>query len=177
MAAAVTQLQIGTGAGPTWGVGGASAEGGIKFNREDTATGTTPVPIPTATGTNYSWYKTLALAVTGAGTTTISNRKVYTSGAPTTGLYLFYKAVGAYTQATSGNAPGDSGSQGATPSTYSTVPTAQGSAATWDANGVASNAGANGQFIQLVCGVGNNYVSGAGNAIALPDFKFQYDEA
>ena len=42
--------------------------------------GTTPVPIPTANpAENYSWIKHFVLAVTGAGTTTMSNRNIYQS--------------------------------------------------------------------------------------------------
>lgn len=159
---------------------GSTAESGIVFNREDTKTGTTAVPIPTATGTNYSWRKNLGLNVTATAATTISNRRVYLSGAPTTGLYLFYKAASSYTQASSGDAPADNtSSNGATPATYTALTaTTLGGAHVWHATGVsAGSTGRNGDFLVLLLGVGNNYSGGAGSAISLPTHTLAYDEA
>jgi hypothetical protein len=173
MAAAEVQIQMATGAGGTL----ASAEGGIVFNRSDNNLTTSPIPIPTSTGTNFSYPKFLCTSVTVAGTTTISNRKIWSDGAATTGLALFYKASASYTQATA-VADSDSGSNGATPSGYSALPSASGSAATWDAGGVAtSSTGKNGNYVVLALGVSNNYAGGAGTGISLPALKFQYDEA
>ena len=173
MGAATVQGQIGTGASVSW----ASAEGGITFNLADSATATTPISIPTATGTNFSWIKNLVLSVTGAGTTTMSNRNIYMSTSPSTGLALFWKAVAvaSYAQAASGNRPTASGSNGATPSGYTVMTT---SAVQYDNTSVAtSGTGPNGSMAVCVIGVDNTYVGGAGSAIALPSIKLQYDEA
>src|SRR5258708_2177838 len=134
MGVATTQAQIAVGASPTW----ANAETGAKFSREDSLAGTTPVPIPTATGTNFSWIKNLVLAVTVAGTTTISNRRINMNGATPTGIQLFWKAlaVASYAQAAIGNKPTDSGSNGATPAGYTLMTT---STAVYDATGVLSS--------------------------------------
>lgn len=73
MGAATVQAQIGTGGTVAW----ANAETGIVFNLSDSATDTTtPIAVPTSTGTVFSWIKNLSLAVTGTGTTTMSNRKI-----------------------------------------------------------------------------------------------------
>lgn len=180
---ATVQAQIGTGASVSW----ASAEGGIKFNREDTATGVTgTIAVPTATGTGFSWRKVFALAVTGTSTTSISNRKVSQSGAPATGLALWYRsyAVASYAQAASGNMPPAQGSNGATPAVTS-LPAAPGTytaltttATVYDSATVAtSGSGPNGQLVEVVLGVDNLYTGGAGSAIALPNILLTYDEA
>lgn len=113
MSAATCQAQIGTGGSVTW----ATAETGIKFNRDSTQSGTTPIPIPTATGTNFAWLKQLVLAVTGAGTTNITNRNVSMSGAAATGLGLWYiaLAVASYAQSAVGNLPAATAGNGGTP--------------------------------------------------------------
>jgi len=154
---------------------GANAEGGTKWNKEDTLTGTTPIPIPTAAGTNYSWYKMLALAVTATASTNISNRRVALASSATTGLFLFFKGSSTYTQASSGNKPTDSGSNGAVPSTYTQVSTSN---QVWDSASVsAGSTGRNGNFCYLVFGVDNTYTGGAGSAIAMPTLNLVYDEA
>jgi hypothetical protein len=178
---ATTQGQNATGASATW----ANAETGAKFNREDTLAGTTPVPAPTATGTNYSWRKYFALAVTATSTTSISNRRLNASSAPSTGLTLWYRtyAVASYAQAAVGNMPAAGGTNGATPAVagtpatpaYAAVPT---TATQYDAASVATSAtGPNGQLLDVVCGVDNLYTGGANNAAALPNIVITYDEA
>lgn len=172
--AATVQAQIGTGSSVSW----ANAEGGIKFNLEDSATsGTNPVAIPTATGTNFSWLKNLVLSVTGTDTTTLTNRTVKMSTSATTGLALHWKAlaVGSYAQSASGNRPTASGSNGATPAGYTAMTT---SPAQYDNDAVAtSGSGPNGDICVVVMGVSNNYAGGAGSAIALPNIVLSYDEA
>jgi hypothetical protein len=173
MSAATVQAQIATGASPSW----ANAEGGIKFNLADSATSTTPVAIPTTTGTNFSWIKNLALSVTVAGTTAITNRTVKLSGSPSTGLALFFKdvAVASYAQAASGNRPTSSGSNGATPSGYTAMTT---TAQQYDNTSHATSAtGPNGDMCVVVMGVDNLYTAGAGNAVSLPDITLSYDES
>ena len=174
MGASTCQGQIGTGASVSW----ASAEGGICFQLADSATATTPpISIPTTTGTNFSWIKNLVLAVTVTGTTNITNRNIYMSTTPTTGLALFWKAVAvaSYAQAASGNRPTASGSNGATPSGYTAMTT---SAALYDNTSVAtSGSGPNGSMAVTVDAVDNTYAGGPGTAIALPSIKIQYDEA
>jgi hypothetical protein len=103
MGAATVLAELGTTATPTW----ATAEGGLKWNREDTLTGTTPVPVPVATGTNYSWLKSLALRVTVAGTTAITNRRISLATSPATGLTFSWKdvAVASYAQSLAVTSP------------------------------------------------------------------------
>lgn len=174
MSAATTQAQAGTGASVTW----ANAEGGVTFNLSDNITDTTtPISVPTSTGTVFSWIKNLVLAVTVAGTTNITNRNIYQSGATSTGLALFWKdvAVASYAQAASGNRPSSSGSNGATPAGYTAMTT---SPAQYDNTSHAtSGTGPNGDMAVVVLACDHTYVGGAGTAIALPSILVQYDEA
>jgi hypothetical protein len=171
--AATVQGRLGTGSSVSW----ANAEGGIKFNLEDTILGTTPVPIPTSTGTNFSWLKNLGIYVTATGSTTINNRNIYMSGSPTTGLKLHWKDVpiGSYAQAASGNRPTSSGSNGATPAGYTNMTT---SPAQYDNTGVSTGStGLNGDMAVCVMGVDNSFSGGGGNATSLPSIIIAYDEA
>ena len=171
--AATVEARIFTGASEGTG---ASAEGGIKFNREDTATGTTEIPKPTATGTAYSYKKSLALFVTANGGTTISNRQIRWASSPSTGLTGHFKPdVTTYSQATSGNQPADSGSNDATPSGFTALTT---TLQVYDSAGTtATNSTRNGDFVELVGGVSNLYLGGAGTNIASPNLEITYDEA
>jgi hypothetical protein len=171
--AATVQAQLGTGASVAW----ASAEGGIKFNLEDTILGTTPTAIPSATGTNFSWIKNLVIAVTATSTTTITNRTVKMGSSPATGLALFWKAVAvaSYAQAANGNRPASSGSNGATPAGYTAMTT---TAAQYDNTSIAtSSTGPNGSMCVCTLGIDNTFVGGAGSATALPNIVYSYDEA
>ena len=174
MGAATCQAQIGTGASVSW----ANAEGGITFDLADSATDTTtPISVPTSTGTVFSWIKNLAIAVTVTGTTTINNRTVKMGSSPSTGLALFWKDVAqaSYAQAASGNRPSSSGSNGATPTGYTSMTT---SAVQWDnTSSSTGTTGPKGDMVVVVLGVDNTYVGGAGTAIALPNIVLQYDEA
>ncbi len=174
MAAATVLAEIGTGGTVSW----ATAEGGIKWNRADSATDTTtPIPVPTTTGTNYSWIKNLVLYVTVAGTTNMSNRKIYLATSPATGLTFSFKnvAVASYAQAASGNMPAAGGTDGATPSGYTAMTT---TAQTWDATSTAtSSTGPNGGMVVCVAGLDSTYAGGPGTNNAAPSLKLQYDEA
>lgn len=173
MGAATVQAQAGTGASVSW----ANAEGGVTFNLADNITATTPISIPTATGTNFSWIKNLALAVTGTGTTNMTNRTVKMGSSPSTGLALWWKDVAqaSYAQAASGNRPASSGSNGATPAGYTSMTT---SAQQWDNTSHAtSGTGPNGDMVVCVMSVDFTYTGGAGSAVSLPSIILSYDEA
>lgn len=175
MGAATCQIQLATGSGPSY----ANAEGGnTVMQLADSGSATTPpIAIPTTTGTVFSWIKNFVLAVTVTGTTNISNRNVYMSSSPSTGLALFWKgvAVASYAQAASGNRPASSGSNGATPSTYTAMTT---SPVQYDNSSVSTGStGPNGELVVVVLGVDNTYTGGAGSSVSLPSLKLQYDEA
>lgn len=97
--AAVTEVRVHHGAGPTasaWAAGG-------RLHRADTtpttdgATVYTPIP---AAGTNYSWRKWAKLVVTSAPTGSISNLRWFYDGvALATGATLYVKKEATYTQA------------------------------------------------------------------------------
>jgi hypothetical protein len=148
----------------------------IKFNREDTLAGPTPVPIPTATGTNFSAVKQVALEVTVAGGgTAISNRRVHAASAPATGLGLHFLGSATYlNQQTTVSIPTASGSNGATPSTYTAMTT---TAQVYAATSVTANTGRNGDFCRLVLGVDFSYAGGANPAGTVPNIVLTYDEA
>lgn len=170
---ATCQAQIATGASPSY----ANVEGGCKFNLADSATSTTPIQIPTSTGTNFSWIKNLVLAVTGTGSTAISNRRISTASGTATGLQLFWKdvAVASYAQAASGNRPSSSGSNGATPAGYTLMSTTP---AQWDNTSVSTGStGPSGDLVVCVLGVDNTFAGGPGSATSLPNLTITYDEA
>jgi hypothetical protein len=175
MAAAVVQLQVATGAGPTL----ASGESGFKYNREDTISGTTPIPIPTATGTNYSFVKTLALVVTTTGTTSMSNRRIQLSQVESSGLGIFFQASATYASATvEVTSAGTNGP--ATPAGYTRATTAL---QVYDAGSTATSGatGKNGQYCRTCLGVDSTFAGGAGTAVQLGagtmDVRLVYDEA
>ena len=169
---ATVRASIATGAGPTL----ATAETGAKYNREDTLAGTaSPIPRPVATGTAFSYRKTFCLDVTATSDTTITNRKIHIASTPTTGLAMWYiDLADTYTQAT-GNADTDAGTNGATPTGYTSMPT---SATLFDSGSDSAGAtGRSGDYVGVALGVSNNYAGGAGSAIALPTMTLTYDES
>lgn len=156
---------------------GVTAEGGIKWNREDTIAGTTPVPVPTATGTNYSWLKNLALEVTTAASpvTSITNRRIAIASALSAGLTEHWKAA-AYVQAAVGNMPAAAGTNDAVPTGYTLAAT--GAGALYDNAAVSGGTtGRNGSPLQVLVGVSFLFTGGGGAAIAMPNLHLSYDEA
>lgn len=170
--AATVDTRINTGATPTV----ATAEGGgVGWGLADAKDASaTPVTVPTATGTTFTYAKTFHLEVTaGGGTTSISQRKIRFATAPATGLLGWWKAAATYTQAT-GAAAVDSGSNGATPSGYTSLTT---SFQTWDAtSAAATNSTKNGQYVVVALGVDNTYAGGASASAAVPNIELQYLE-
>jgi hypothetical protein len=162
---------------------GANCESGIKYNRVDTISGTTPIPIPTATGTNFSWHKALSLYCTTGTSTSSSNLNIKLGSSITTGLKLWWNLFhdNTYHQATT-NAAAAGGTNDATPAgagiygaTWTEILTSN---AVYDASGAAlTTTTRNGLYCVTCLGVGNNYAGGAGSAIALPNIVLTYDEA
>lgn len=153
---------------------GATAEGGIKFNRANTLTGTTAIPIPTATGTNFSWEKFLGLEVTADGTTTISNRKVHHASGLATGLELHFLGTSSYHTPDGTDITDSAVADGANPAGYTAMST---SAQVYDSGSDASSVGLSGDYCAVVLGVSSNYAGGAGTNQAVPTLTFTYDEA
>jgi len=170
--AAVTVVNIHHGATPTV----ETAESGITFGRDDTVDSTTRIPKPTATGTAFSWAKSVRLRVSsGGGSTAISARTIELASAITAGLDVHFKNGGvSYAQATDVVAA-DSGSDDATPATYTKMTE---SAQSYDADSEnAVDTTDNGDFLLLACGVDSSYAGGAGAAIALPSLTLTYTES
>jgi hypothetical protein len=178
--AATTAAYYSYSTGPT----NANCESALKFNRVDTATGTTPIPIPTTTGTKFSWHKAIGLyCVSGGGSTSASNLNVKMGSAATTGLYLWFTDFhdSTYHQATT-VASADAGTQNSTPAgggIYAASWTAMTTSnQVYDASGAAlTNSAFCGKYCVVCLGVGDNYAGGAGSAIALPNIVLTYDEA
>jgi hypothetical protein len=152
-----------------------NAETGAKFNREETLAGTTnPVPKPNANGTNYSFHKPYRLNVTGTDSTSLSNLRYRMSGAPATGLTLWFRDDGAsYVRGNS--ALTDNGT------TNDAAPSGFGAAATSDTvydtgSYSAGTTGGKGDYISIAMGVSNLYEGGAGTNISLPSMVVTYDE-
>ena len=172
--AATVQATVSNSTGPT----DTSAESGIGFGLDDSVTSATSISKPNSAGTAYSWYKMLSLKVTGGGgATSLLNRKIRFATSPSAGLTGFFltAAPSAYTQATGANKPPDNGTTNdATPASYTALTTTM---QTYDSATVAAtNATKNGKFAQVVVGVSNLFLGGAGSATALPNIEMQYDE-
>lgn len=173
MAATVQASYYGASASEPAGV---SAETGIKMNREDSQSGSTPTQIPPATGTNYSWYKMLALQVTGAAATVISNRKVGLAASPSmpTGVEVYFKGSATYVQATNANRPADvTSAPPNTPAGYTLLST---TSQVYDSQSLTANSGRNGNFCYIVLALDSTYAAGGG-AATLPNLLIYYDEA
>ncbi len=155
---------------------GATAETGITFNRADDQAGTgSPVPIPNAAGTRTSWKKNLALEVTTAGATSITNRTVRHTTAPAAGLKLHFKGAATYAQSSAANAPADDATTNdATPTGYTAMST---TAQSYFATAATAVLGRNGNFCEVVASLSNLYLGGAGTAQAVPSLELSYDEA
>lgn len=180
MAAATVRIAIYTGSSmPTTG---AAAETGATFSWEDTLAGTTgAIPIPTSTGTAFSWYKNLALDVTSTGTTAITNRSVYQSTAPPTGLAIYWKSttVAGYAQASSATRPITTTSGDAAAPTTGGWTAFTTSAAIYHAASVGTSSGVNGDLCEIVLGVSSTgtYSGGPGSTMPVTTIYFQYDES
>jgi len=170
--AAVVRASYANSTGPTL----ASAEGGWKFNREETLAGTTAIPKPTATGTAFSWSKPSRLEVTTLdAATSISNFRHRIASAPATGLKLWFRDDGATYARGNALAAADSGTDDSTPAGYTASPTTD---TVYDAASYsAGTTGGKGDYLSHALGVSNLYVGGAGSAIALPNLILTYDEA
>ena len=163
MANAVVQARYYESEGTT----GASAEGGLKFNREAGLTATAaPIPIPTSTGTNFSWRKPLAIHVTSASSPAqaITNRTIALSGSTLTGLKVWVDPESTFTAGAGGNLPAagatDDDDPGGAYSEVTTTPTS------YHAGSVSSGStGRNGDFATVVLGVGSNYAGTSGTAV------------
>lgn len=183
---ATTRVAYASGAGPTL----ANAETGIVLSRSEAqapGAGVAPVPIPNSPGTNYSWPMVLALEVTVASPTVISNRKL-DSNLSWVGARLWYGVLGAYRQSSLANKPPDVATQPLTTPTP-TGAGAPGSYNQWpitptvyDAAGVSANAtGVNGAYVELVGGVDSNFDTlnapfGGSQVYSNGAIQFEYDE-
>lgn len=169
---AVVRASYASTATPTY----ASAEGGAKYNREESLAGaTTPIPKPNSAGSNYSYAKPFRLEVTTSDTTTLSNLRHRIASAPAAGLKLWFIDDGA-TFVRGNVALTDNGTtDDAAPAGATVAPTSD---TVYDATGAsASSTGPKGDFIRYILGVSNLYLGGAGSAIALPNLILTYDEA
>ena len=128
--------------------------------------------------------KYLALVVTVAGTTNISNRRISIASAITTGLQLLWLNQATYTQnaGTQGTGAGqypadDTAANGTIPGTpaWAAVTT---TLQQWDNTSTSTGStGKNGNYVETTLQISNAYTGGAGNAIALPNVVLTYDEA
>jgi len=156
----------------------------VSFDLSDTYNGTTTLTIPTGTTRTFSWYRNIKLyCVTGASTT-LSNVKVAVAaspainGASSSHLYMYYKDVATYTQASGANKLADD--------TVTTTPAGQTaftvdptfSAAITGLGGAATTATPVGtDYFQVSAGVDGSYTGGGNANTTLPNIEFQYDEA
>lgn len=169
-------VQVWTATGAANAIQLSSAETGFTFGRNDAVIASTAIPRPDTTGTAYSFAKTLLLQVTAvSGGTSLSNRRIRLESAPATGVYLFFRSIGAtYTQATAAVSADYVGTNGYIPNGWTLLST---TFQTWDAASATAVASQrNGAYVQVAIGIGQNYLGGAGAAIAIPNLVVQYDE-
>lgn len=171
-----TQIVILTGAGPS--VASVSA---VKWNRVDSAAGTTAIPTPTSTGTNFSYIKSLQMEITATGSLSMTNilfGKV--ASETTTGTKLWRvtsHAVGSYVQATvSPTATGDNNTTAPTMNSATGVALELISAppSTYAA-GAFSSTGRVGNLVEVCLGVDATNAT-AGSTVATPTLRFSWTE-
>lgn len=176
--AMVVQITLLTGGTPT-----ATAVTSVKFNLEDTQSGTTPVPTPTSTGTNFSFIKSFQIEIVTVNSLSMTNVKVGKTGNESvTGTKLWHDtADAAYTQATA--APASTGDNNTTApvmphSSNNTGVTAMpliGSASVYAA-GAFNTTGRKGNIVEVAVGVDSTNTT-AGSAVAIPTIRWQWTES
>ncbi len=158
---------------------GANAEGGLKFNKADTLTGTAPVTKPaTADGTAFSYIKCLGIKVTTADAAiNLSNYRVYLGSAPATGLVIAADlSSGAFIDQTGGTGAGaDSGSDGALPTGFTALTTTPQVYDSGSDSG--SPTGRKGDFCNVVLAVDTTYAGSGGTGVSLPTLNIDFDES
>lgn len=168
-------IDILTGAGPT-----VTAISSFKFNRDDTATGTTAgIPTPASTGTKFSWVKSLQIEITATGGLTMTNVMVGKATSESVGGTKLWRVTShaAYTQATTN--PADTADNNVT------GPTLNGAVATAlelitappssYASGPFNTTGRKGNIVELVAGIDNTNLN-SGVAVASPTIRFKWTE-
>lgn len=173
--AMTVEIDIKTGAGPT-----TASVTAVKWNRVDTAAGTTVIPTPTATGTNFSFVKTFVVNITATGSLTMTDIKFgKVANETTTGTKLWYTSEhSSYTQATA--APGATGDNNSTApdinsgSSEAAVPLISGASAY--SAGPHSTTGEKGNLIEVTLGVDATNTT-AGSAVATPTLRWSWTES
>ena len=169
-------ININTGAGPT-----AAPVTAVKWNREDTAVGTTSgIPTPASTGTNFSWIKSFQVEITATGGLTMTNIRVgKVANETVTGTKLWHTTANAsYTQASGAPTPtGDNNVTAPTlnAQTASAVPLITAPPSVYAAGPFAA-AAAVGNFVEVSLGVDNTNSAG-GTAVATPTLRWVWTEA
>lgn len=144
-----------------------------KFGTDDAVQSSTAIAIPSSTGTKYSCPKAFFINVTTGDSTSISNRQIKLSAAPSdSGLKLFFKDLATYATQ---SALADSASDGpATPAGYTALTTSYQS---WDTGSdSAASTGRSGDYVAVVVGVDSSFAAGGGS-FTNPDLSCQYDES
>lgn len=175
--AMTVQIDIATGAGPSW----AEVASTIKWNRVDSLAGTTPIPTPTATGTNFSFHKSFAINITVTDSLTMTDVKIGKVAAETTtGTKLWHNTanlISAYAQATV--APTSTGDNNVTAPTINgdtaTALPLIGSASVYSA-GPHTTTGRKDNLVEIVLGVDATNTT-AGTTVATPTLRWQWTES
>jgi hypothetical protein len=157
----------------------------VKFNREDTQSGTTAIPTPTSTGTNFSFVKTFQLHITATNGLTMTNAKVgKTANESVTGTKLWYRAdQSTYTQATA--APASTNDNNVTApaiphsgdNTGVSAMSLISSAPVYYTGGAGSgdSTGQKGNYVQVCLGIDATNTT-AGQSVSVPTIRWQWTE-
>ncbi len=175
--AMTVDIVLATGAGPAF-----ASLTAAKWNRVDTAAGTTVIPTPTSTGTNFSYIKSFLVDITATGGLTMTDITFGKVAAEaTTGTKLWYADdhnEAAYTQATT--PPGATGDDNSTApdinssSVEVAVPLIS-SGDLYDA-GPFSSVARVGNIIEVCLGVDSTNTT-AGSTVATPTLRWEWTEA
>lgn|SRR5262249_17606052 len=173
--AMTVQIDIGIGATPTYTNGITS----VKWNLEDTQSGTTAIPTPTSTGTNFSFVKSMKIDIVTVASLNMTNVKIGKVAAETTtGTKLWHvTSHTTYVQATA--APTATGDNNVTAPTIngaaSTALPLIGSASVYG-TGPFNTTGKQGNFVEVALGVDATNTT-AGTTVATPTLRWQWTES
>ena len=156
-----------------------AAVSAVKWNRVDTAVGTTVIPTPTATGTNFSFVKTFQIQITTVNSLAMSAVKVgKVANETTTGTKLWHvTSHTTYVQATAApTATGDNNTTAPTVNSASATALPLISGASAYAAGPYSTTGRQGNLVEIVLGVDATNTT-AGSAVATPTLRWEWTES
>lgn len=151
-----------------------SVEALARFGRDALLRSYAPVPMTEGPSTNYSWHKALALFVTTADASAVSNRQIRWAAAPPIGVTASFKVSSTFSFPSHTNTPPRGGSNNETPVGYTALTT---TFQTYDAvSAVGATNTRNGVWIDVLVGLSDYYGGSFDSSLTLPNLEFRYTE-